>query len=243
MDLTVPHPNLDKEATRIKAVYARRDQTGRSKLYRWDRPDAAYAAHRQRLAWIRAFRFAGFQDLAQLQILDVGCGAGAWLRQLLEWGARPERLYGVDLLPDRIARARELSPPALNLQVGHSGGLDYPSGFFDLCTAATVFSSILDPEARRQLAQEMLRVTKEKGWLAVFDFAVSHPANPDTIGIGKAEIKRLFAEAKLVKTFHLLFPLPLLRRLPGWALDWLHGWERLLFLGCTHRLYLLQKVS
>lgn len=231
----------DREAARVRAVYAQRDLGGKPRLYTWDRLDAAYAAHRVKLAWIGALKTAGFRDLSRIQVLDVGCGTGGWLRQLLEWGARPENLHGVDLLPDRIARAREMSPATLKLMVGDAGALNYPPETFDLCAASTVFSSVLDPQARSALAREMLRVTRKGGWLAVFDFAISHPGNPDTSGIRKKEIQRLFAEASLRKIFRLLLPPPLLRRLPAWGLDWAHGWERLLAFLCTHRLYLLQK--
>ncbi len=97
------------------------------------------------------------------------------------------------------------------------------------------------PLARLQLAQEMVRVTRPGGWLTIFDFAISHPLNPNTIGIRKGEIRRLFAGVELVKVWRLFLPLPLLRRLPGWSLEWLHGLEGLLSLCATHRLYLLRR--
>lgn len=48
--------------------------------------------------------------LADRKILDVGCGSGGELRRFIEYGASPENLFGIDLLPDRIKRAKELNP-------------------------------------------------------------------------------------------------------------------------------------
>lgn len=122
----------------------------------------------------------------------MGCGTGGWLRMLLEWGALPKRLHGVDLLEDRIAYGRSLSPPELDLKVDNACGLSFADGSVDLCTASTIFSSILDFEMRLSLAQEMTRVARRDSWIMIYDFVVSSPGNQDTIGIGKNEILRLF---------------------------------------------------
>ena len=45
-----------------------------------------------------------------MNILDVGCGNGKWLRTLMEWGATANNLHGIDLLPDRVEKALQVSP-------------------------------------------------------------------------------------------------------------------------------------
>src|SRR5262252_5722773 len=49
---------------------------------------------------------AGFFPLHSRRVLDVGCGIGDRLAVFQDFGARPENLFGVDLIPERIRSAR-----------------------------------------------------------------------------------------------------------------------------------------
>lgn len=231
------------EEARIRKVYARRDVSGKPKLYAWDRPEVAYMAYRKKAAWISACKREGIHDLASLEILDVGCGSGGWLRLLVEWGASPERLHGVDLLPDRIAQAQALSPVGIDWRVGNALQLDFADGAMDICAANTVFSSVVNPAARLDLAQEMVRVVRPGGYIMIFDYAVSSPSNPDTVGIPRREILRLFPAMLLRHSFKLIFPPPLLRLLPQGLLWLAYFCEVMLPFICTHRLFVLQKLN
>src|SRR6266542_4465714 len=46
------------------------------------------------------------KTLAGWRILDVGCGAGFWLRAFVEMDARPEDLVGIDVSDARFELAR-----------------------------------------------------------------------------------------------------------------------------------------
>ena len=46
------------------------------------------------------------------RIADIGCGAGTWLLEFMQWGADPAALCGIDLSADRIAAARQRIPHA-----------------------------------------------------------------------------------------------------------------------------------
>lgn len=179
------------EAPLIRQRYARRDASGKGRLYAWHLDDVLFTQYRLRAAAARALVEAGRESLAGAECLDVGCGSGAWLRTLLEWGAEPQRLHGVDLLADRIAQARAVAPQ-LDWRVGGDGALPYADGSMDLVSAHMVFSSILDANARTRLATQMARVLRRDGLVLVYDFRISHPRNPDTVGIGQREIARLF---------------------------------------------------
>lgn len=231
----------NQEERRIRQVYAKRDASGKPALYHWQRQDNIYIIYRSRAVLARAFQSLGITDLSSLQVLDVGCGSGGWLRLLVEWGANPENLHGVDLLPDRIARAQALSPPGLDWRVGNAFGLDYSAATMDLCAANMVFSSIVDSGARLVLAQEITRVVRPGGFIIISDYVISSPSNPDTVGIPQKEIERLFPGLLLRCRFKFLFPPPLLRLLPK-SLLWLaHLFEVMLPFICTHRLFVLQK--
>ena len=94
---------------------------------------------------------AGFSDIATIEVLDVGCYTGQWLRMLLEWGANPSKLHGVDLLEESIAKAKVLSPAGVDFRVSNGWPLPYQDASMDVCAASTVFSSILSPSPMRAL--------------------------------------------------------------------------------------------
>jgi ubiquinone/menaquinone biosynthesis C-methylase UbiE len=233
---------FETEEKRIKAAYAKRDTRGKSVLYEWHQPAETYISYRKKIAWAESFKRASIESFKHVEILDVGCGRGGWIRMLIEWGARPHTLHGIDLLADRIAEAKSLSPPETDFRVGNGWHITYPDASMNLCAASTVLSSILDKKARKSLAREMSRVTVSQGWVMIYDFAFSDPRNPDTIGITRREIRKILSELKLVSTHRLLLAPPLLRRIPR-NLMWLaHALEISFPFLCTHRLYVLRKV-
>jgi SAM-dependent methyltransferase len=65
-------------------------------------------------------------------------------------------------------------------------------GHFDLVCQHTVFTSILDPVLRQQIASEMARVLRPGGAVLWYDFLYDNPRNPDVRGAGAKEIRDLF---------------------------------------------------
>jgi ubiquinone/menaquinone biosynthesis C-methylase UbiE len=111
--------------------------------------------------------------------------------------AQPENITGVDLLADRVAKARQLCPEALKVCCGNAANLTFPDATFDLVLQSMVFTSILDPTARQQIAAEMLRVLKEDGLILWYDFYVNNPWNADVRGVKRHEIYRLFPDCRM----------------------------------------------
>ncbi len=233
--------NPDLEEARIREVYCRRDESGKPQLYSWRREETHYVRYVMNCTWSRAFKLMDVQELGSLEILDVGCGKGEWLRMLLEWGASPEKLHGIDLLQDRIDRGRAISPPLMDLRLGSGYRLPYDDCSMDVTAASTVFSSILSPDARLALAQEIARVAALNGWVIIYDYVVSDPRNPDTIGIGKKEIRRLYPTCTLLHSFSCILIPPLLRILSPRLLWLAQTLESLLPFLRTHRLHVLRK--
>ena len=122
----------------------------------------------------------------------MGCGTGYWLRQFINWGARPQNITGVDLLSDRVAEAKQLGPDSVRMECGSAACLCFADAAFDLVLQSTVFSSVLDPCMRQQIATEMLRVVKADGLIIWYDFHMNNPRNPDVRGVKKSEIRLLF---------------------------------------------------
>ena len=113
------------------------------------------------------------------------------MRRFLDYGALPENLSGIDLLPDRINRGRQLSSN-LDLRTGNAEHLPYDDGSFDMVSVFTVFTSILDMRMKQRVAKEMLRVLTDGGVILWYDYQVNSPGNRDVRGVGKKEIRDLF---------------------------------------------------
>ena len=107
---------ISSEVDRLRDVYREYGERdwGKTKWSVTNRGNQAIRREReQKLEQL--LQRAGFFPLDQRRILDVGCGTGETLAGFAAWGARPENLFGVDLLPDRIRRAKERSyAPALS---------------------------------------------------------------------------------------------------------------------------------
>ena len=148
-------------------------------------------------ATIDALRESGFEDLKEKRILDVGCGTGGVLRDLVKYGAKPEHCCGIDLLADRIDAARSLSPN-MSFYCGNAESLHHESGYFDIIISFTLFTSILDQAMKINVAREMLRVLKSGGIVLWYDYHINNPWNPDTRGLAKSEIVQLFSGCDIV---------------------------------------------
>lgn len=204
-------PDKKYEIERITSIYSQRDRIGKARLYRWTEEDVHIQKYELHVQVVKYLKKLDIYDLYEKEILDMGCGDGSWLRTLLEWGGEQDRLHGIDLLPDRIERAKLLSPN-VDLRVESAWETHYKEDSFDLIFAYTIFSSILDPNIRELVAREIMRIIKPNGVLFIFDFKISSPGNKDTTGINVKEINRLFPEMSMLSSSLILAP-PLMRKI------------------------------
>jgi SAM-dependent methyltransferase len=146
------------------------------------------------------------------RLLDVGCGCGDDLARIgREFADLSPALHGVDLLPDRITRAREAVPHG-TFHVAGAEWLPYPDQHFDVVLAATVFSSILDRALARAVASEMTRLVSPAGVILCYDMRYPNPGNPHTASVGARQWRLLFPGARIRLTPETLLP-PIARRL------------------------------
>ena len=178
------------EEARIRAAYARREEA--DARYSWFSPGYQFMVQQRERRLLALLRRYGFPALESKTILEVGCGTGQWLRDFIKWGARPENVTGIDLLADRVSRARRLCPPAVRIERASAAELPFSDGTFDLVLQSTVFTSILDPDLKRRVAAEMIRVVKTNGFILWYDYHVNNPWNHDVRGVKKREIYTLF---------------------------------------------------
>lgn len=185
----------EREAERVRAAYARRAELGLDNRYAYWEPANLFIFQSRERALLRALRGAGMLPLTGLKVLDAGCGDGAVLRDLQRYGAVAGDLHGIDLLPDRVERARELTPGA-HIDAGDVQQLPYDDASFDLVLAFTLLTSVTDRAARKRVASELQRVTKPGGLIAVYDFWLN-PFNRDVRPIRRSTLRSLFPAAKI----------------------------------------------
>lgn len=183
-------------------------------------------------------RQSGFFPLTGRRVLDVGCGSGEKLGLFEEWGARPEHLFGIDLMPDRIAAARRKFPQ-FSFQVANAESLPFADGAFDLAAVFTVFTSILDSEMALNVGHEIVRVLAPGGAVLWYDFRLNNPFNKHVRGISRQGIRRLFPGFDVTLEAISLLP-PLARRL-GVCTDRLYAALSILPFLRTHLIGLLTK--
>ncbi|HEX8613801.1 MAG TPA: class I SAM-dependent methyltransferase [Telluria sp.] len=201
------------EQERINAIYRAWLAEERIAAYAWHRPEVMEQdAARSRVAGALLAQTLG-PELGKLRVVDVGCGSGGFLRQLIDWGADPCRLAGTEYQEQRLVLARMRSAPGIRW---HLGDLDFVApGSVDLVVANTVFSSILAPEARAALAGDMWRSVAPGGWCMLFDFRYNNPRNPNVRRVTRDELRRMWPASDSRYRTLLLAP-PIARRL-GWA--------------------------
>ncbi len=201
--------SLQDETDAVARRYARRGEL--ADRYHPLRAEVLAALHeRQRAMRSLLVRHAG-GDVGALRLVEVGCGAGGNLLELLRLGFRPEHLQGIELLPERLAHARAVLPAALSLHAGDACALALPEGSQDIVYVATVFSSLLDDAFQQRLADAMWGWLKPGGAVLWYDFIVDNPANRDVRGVPLARVRELFPSGRIEARRVTLAP-PIARR-------------------------------
>jgi SAM-dependent methyltransferase len=108
------------------------------------------------------------------RILDVGCGSGAWDRQLAERLGEGARIDAVDLNPFLLREAAELAGELgarIRFASGSATALPFPDQTFDCVFSITVLEEC---DAEQAIA-EMLRVTRPGGRIGIVVRAIDLP--------------------------------------------------------------------
>ena len=136
------------EAERINRVYRDRATPSNESLYRADRPEVRIQVAELDAEVAAVVRSVGVPS--RLRFLDVGCGSGTYLQKVIGLGADPRQVAGTELVAERLDRARQGTLPGPLWHLGPLSDLDTDEAF-DVVSAFTVFSSILDDAIRHTL--------------------------------------------------------------------------------------------
>ena len=182
---------VNPEAVRVAERYARRSAQQNSR-YDSLEPAVWHSFQERQRALIGFLSRYAPAPLGSLQVLEIGCGPGGNLLELLRLGFDPAKLTANELLPDRVAAARRNLPDACRIVAGDATTLDFADGTFDIVYQSTVFTSLLDSDFKRTLAERMWRWVKPGGAVLWYDFVYDNPSNPDVRGVPIKEVRTLF---------------------------------------------------
>ena len=130
-------------------------------------------------------------------VLEVGCGTGVILRDLIPLVGRGGRVAGIDPSRAVLAAARRYCRgTGVNLRHGDGAKLPFTDDGFDVTLAVTVLLHVADPLA---VVREMARVTRPGGRVAVQDqdfwtLALAHPDRQLSDRILDGVVNRMYEE-------------------------------------------------
>lgn len=198
------------EPKAVAERYARRAQADLHDRYSPLRPEVDRLLTERRRALLGLMQRAGIQSVAGLRLLEVGCGSGGNLLELLHLGFDPAHLTGIELLPDRYEQARARLPAGLQLMLGDAVTAPVATASQDLVLQSTVFSSLLDDAFQVRLAQALWQWLRPGGAVVWYDFTVDNPRNRDVRGVPLARLRQLFPQGQITARRVTLAP-PLAR--------------------------------
>jgi ubiquinone/menaquinone biosynthesis C-methylase UbiE len=210
--------DIEREAARVRDVYARRAAQGLDARYSYWRAANLFIYQTRERDFLRLLRDASLLPLTGRRVLDAGCGDGGILRDLLRYSASASDLTGVDLLAERVEQARELTPGA-RIEQADAQSLPFDDGSFDLVLGFTLLSSVLEDEARQRIATEMQRVLAPGGLIVLYDFW-TNPLNRHARPLRRDDVRALFPRASL-RFYRTTLAPPLVRLLAPLPAGWL----------------------
>ncbi len=182
---------IAKENARIEQEYRRRENEIDKDLYASWQPSQHFISSERKFTAAsllhKAEKFPRPGDCC----LEIGYGKLGWLGDMVSWSLRETDLYGIELDAARAAIAREILPNA-DLRMGDATNLPWEKEKFQIVILSTVFSSILDNNVRKLIADEVYRVLALNGVVIWYDLAVDNPKNPNVKGLKISQIEQLF---------------------------------------------------
>ena len=192
---------------------------------------------RERLI-LRLLRRQGVDSLEAFRAFEAGCSTGYNLRLLVQWGARPEHLAGIDIDGAAVDYVKSRSP-GIRAHLGSADTVPEADEVFDLSLAFTLFSSVPDEDVARGIAAEMFRVTRPGGLILVYDMRRANPRNPAVHAVKAEDVRRWFPRCPMrVKTITLAPPIA---RPGGRYAPWAYGVLASIPPLRTHAMYVLRR--
>jgi len=104
-------------------------------------------------------------------VLDVGCGTGSFLKQLVKRNKDKNlKVFGIDASAGMIKRAVKKKIPNSNFQVAPAEDLPFPNDYFDLITCVDSFYYFNQPE----FLANCHKCLKQNGYFSLNTISIDH---------------------------------------------------------------------
>ena len=127
----------------------------------------------------------------EANVLDVGCGAGADIAQLIRIGYVPSKITGIDIQEERLETARKIYG-GVRILNSDATSMQFEDNSFDLVFESTMFATLPIDAERIAIASEMIRVCKPGGYLLLVDWRTPKPGDKNYKALTRARMASLF---------------------------------------------------
>jgi len=173
------------------------------------------ATQERQLAMVRLFSQLGWREVSTRRVLEIGCGDGENLLDLVRMGFAPRNLAGIEAAADRFARAMQSLPAGVVLMQGDPSLVKLPDESEDIVMLCDVFSSLLDAPFQWRLAQLLWRWVRPGGGVLWYDTIVGDARDPAVRAVPLTRIRELFPAGRL-RYERITLNSPLARRVSAW---------------------------
>jgi SAM-dependent methyltransferase len=211
----------EKEISAIRERYARRKTHLLEDIYDRHFFTGLYCKNERDIVYAQAIRKTFGNDLSERKIIEIGAGTGSNLLFFQYLGFQWGNIYANELLENRYntLKTRILpSPIACSQKLmdevciqGDALQLPYKEKF-DVVLQSTVFTSIMDMDFRKALAEKMWDMLKPNGIILSYDFTYNNPNNKDVRKLTRKEIKALFPNNHGIQFKKVTLAPPIARR-------------------------------
>lgn len=190
------------ENDKIKTAYSKRDHS----LYSFLKPDIYYSAQEKERVILKVLSSLEYNDFKSLKLLEVGAGSGINLLRFIEYGFHSQNITANELQEERVESLKSNLPNSVKIVQGDILRAGLPSNYFDLILIFVVFSSILNKEYRKVVADKIWGLLASGGSIIWYDFVYNNPKNKDVVGISVKELQELFPHGKFINKKVTLAP-------------------------------------
>lgn len=202
---------MSKEIERIEAAYEERKKHGGVENSAANRYGQLISEEREKI-YMQIIR-KHFKSFSNIKLLEIGAGVGVNLDFFIKSGFLESNIYANELLPGRYEGLLQRHPN-IHHYLGNAAELKIGENTMDMVFQSTVFTSILDLNLKRQIADKIFKLLKPGGIILWYDFTFDNPSNKNVKGIGLSEIRSLFPQGKISFKQKVTLAPPIGRRLP-----------------------------